>query len=126
MTRSTLALWLAAAGLWALFLGFLGLHWLTPSDGARMAPGEAQTLAGGLRLEALRPGSLQSGDILLAVNGRSVAALADALTQPQTPGFEWASGQPLRYTLNRAGATLEVPVTLGPYPLGAVLAANWG
>jgi len=124
--RSTLALWLAAAGLWALFLGFLGLHLVTASDGARLAPGEAPLAAGGLPLEPLRPGSLQPGDVLLAINGHSVTALAEALTQPQPPGFEWAAGQTLRYTLNRAGAVVEVPVTLGPYPLGAVLAANWG
>jgi signal transduction histidine kinase len=126
LTRSPKWTWIAAAGLWSLFLAFLGLHLITPSDGARFPPDEPKFAGHGPRLEMLRPGSLRSGDVLLAVDGRSLASLAGQLTQWQRPGAQWTFGQTLQYTVERDGAVLEVPVTLGRYPLGGVLAANWG
>ncbi len=126
LSRSPRLTWIAAAGLWSLFLAFLGVHLITPSDGARLPPGEPQFVGRGLRLELLRPGSLRSGDILLAVDGQSIASLASQLTHGQRPGARWNFGQTLQYTIERDGAVLEVPVTLGRYPLGGVLAANWG
>src|SRR5262245_34755908 len=112
--------------LWLLFLGFLALHLLTPSDGARVPPGQAAALAGGLPLEPLRPGGVEAGDVLLAVNGHSVAELARTLSRPGPTGITWTAGQSLRYTVERGGVARDVSVTLGAYPLGAVLANNWG
>ena len=126
MPHASLALWMAVAGLWSLFLAFLGLHLITPSDGARLPPGEPQSIGGGLRLEPLRPGSLEPGDLLLAVNGQSVVSLAGDLAYPRPAGPRYAFGQSLTYTVERAGQRRDLPVTLGLYPLGAVLAINWG
>ena len=123
--RSSLALWIAAIVLWAVFLGFLVLQLVTPSDGARLPPGVTQSIEHGLRLEALRPGSLQSGDLLLAVNGQSVDALAAILTR-RPPSINWAFGQTLTYTVERNGVARDITVRLGRYPLGAILAVNWG
>ena len=125
-SRSHWLIWIAAAGLWAVFLAFLGLHLVTPSDGARLPPGVIQSAAQGLRLEALGPGSLRSGDVLLAVDGKSVVSLAGQLAHLQPPIVPWAFGQTLDYTIERGGAVLDMPVTLRSYPLGAILAINWG
>ncbi|MCC7362118.1 MAG: hypothetical protein IT317_21720 [Anaerolineales bacterium] len=125
-SRSRWLLWLTAAGLWTIFLAFVGLHLVTPSDGARLPPGVIQSTTRGLRLEALRPGNLRSGDVLLAVDGQTVESLAGRLTGAAVPAPPWAFGQTLRYTLVRDGAVLDVPVTLGRYSLGGVLAVNWG
>ncbi len=126
LPRASRAVWIAAIGLWLLFLAFVGLHLVTPSDGARLAPGEAQAPEAGLRLEPLVPSALQPGDLLLAVDGRSVAALARALTGPWPANPPFAFGQAVTYTVARAGQPRDVRLTLGRYPLGAVLAANWG
>jgi S1-C subfamily serine protease len=119
LPRSCLWLWIAAAGLWLLFLAFLGLHLITPSDGARLAPGETQVVAQGLRLEPLIPGAVQPGDLLLAVNGQSVQSLARELTHPAQAGTRLDFGQSVSYTLERAGQRLDLPITLGAYPLVA-------
>ncbi len=124
--RASLAVWIAAVGLWSLFLAFLGLHLVTPSDGARLAPGEPQSVGQGLRLAPLVPGAMQPGDLLLAVNGQSVHSLAGELSNPGQAGARLAFGQSVTYTIERAGRRLDLPVTLGAYPLGAVLAVNWG
>src|SRR5579859_1069987 len=126
LPRASLAVWIAAIGLWSLFLGFLGLRLLTPSDGARLPPGEPQPVVSGLRLAPLAPGALQPGDLLLAVNGRSVAELAQDLIGPRPANAKFAPGPPFTYTVERAGQSRDVSITLEPYPLGAVLAANWG
>src|SRR5206468_3016560 len=107
-SRSTLALWLGAAGLWALFLGFLGLHLVTPSDGARLPPGASRSAEPGWLLQPLRPGSLRAGDRLLAVDGRSLAALAEELGGWPLDGPRYAFGQTVRYTIERAGSVQTV------------------
>jgi len=126
LPRSPWLTWLAAAGLWTIFLSFLGLQLVTPSDGTRLPPGQPQSAAQGLRLEPLRPGSLLPGDVLLAVDGQTVESLAGRLTQLQPASAGWAFGQTHRYTVARGGSVLDLPVTLGSYPLGGVLKANWG
>src|SRR5439155_13915945 len=38
---------------------------------------------------------------------------------------QWHIGQTITYTILRDGRSLDVPVTLGLYPLGAILIIEW-
>src|SRR5260370_42575476 len=116
LPRASRVVWIAAIGLWSLFLAFLGLHLITPSDGARLPAGESQSVAAGLRLAPLVPGAWQPADLLLAVNGQSVQWLAQSLTPPHAAGLYFTPGPPFTYTVERAGRRLDLPVVLGAYP----------
>src|SRR5574342_755046 len=98
LPRASLAVWAAAAGLWLLFFAFLGLHLKTPSDGARLAPGEPQPAEAGLRLEPLEAGPLQPGDLLLRVEGQTVASITRDLPDWRQPGPGLSIGQIVVYT----------------------------
>src|SRR5258708_1336971 len=106
MPRASLAVWIAAVGLWSLFLAFLGLHLITPSDGGRLAADEGQSVEQGLLLEPLVPGALQPGDLLLAVNGQTVQSLARDLSSPAQIGVRFVFGQSVSYMVERAGQRL--------------------
>jgi signal transduction histidine kinase len=121
--RSSLALLAIAAAFWSLFLTFVGLHLVSPSDGARLA-GRSET--GGLQVAPFAPYGLQEEDVLLAVDGRSVESLALALSDLNQTAPQWAFDQTVIYTVLRDGEQLDVPITLGPYPLGAIWAKDWG
>ncbi|HSR19509.1 MAG TPA: hypothetical protein VLL49_01225 [Anaerolineales bacterium] len=109
-------------------LAFLLLHIFTPSDGARMLPGYSEAWQpNGIQLTPYLPDSspLQAGDLLIAVDGQELNARVATLLRfgPAVP--RPAFGQTLAYTVIRAGQTIEVPVTLGRFPLGAVLGEAW-
>ncbi len=114
---------LAAALGWAAFLAFVVLRLGAPSDGARGAPHAGP--ATGFAVSPLTAPNLQAGDVVLAVDGRAIESYALALTGDAPPAPRWTNGQTLTYTLVRAGQTLTLPVTLGPYPLGALLRLEW-
>ncbi len=71
--RSLTAL-LVSAFLIFLAVTFLWLHLVTPSDGARLQPGEAVWQEEGVIVTPLvdQPEGLQKGDVVLAVNGQSL------------------------------------------------------
>jgi signal transduction histidine kinase len=121
--RASLALLAIAAVFWSLFLTFVGLHLAAPSDGARIV-GRSET--GGLRVAPLTDSGLQENDAVIAVGGRSVESLVRALTDFSQPGSQGAFGQTAIYTLLRDGEQRDVPITLEPYPLGAIWAKDWG
>jgi signal transduction histidine kinase len=50
---------------------------------------------------------------------------ARALFEPGTPRPQWHVGQTITYSVVRNGQHLNVPVTLRPYPLGAILGSEW-
>ncbi len=121
--RASLALLAIAAVFWSLFLAFVSLHLTAPSDGARLA-GRAET--GGLRVAPFASYGLQENDVVIAVGGRSAESLALALGDLSQPAPQWAFGQKVIYTVLRDGEQFDVPITLGPYPLGAIWAKDWG
>jgi two-component system NarL family sensor kinase len=113
----------------AVLLGvaFLLLHLTSPSDGARLAPGQPVLRADGVVVTPIQeePGGLRQGDVVVAVVGRSMESWARALFQPGTPRPQWQFGQTVTYTVVRSGQHLDVPVTLGQYPLGAIVIHEW-
>jgi two-component system, NarL family, sensor kinase len=120
--RTRLTVLLASAAMIALGIAFVWLHLATPSDGARLDPGQAVWRPNGVVVALLRPqpASLRPGDVIVAVAGRSMESWAQALLDPTVPRPQWHLGQTVMYTVVRDGAPLDVPVTLAPYPLGAI------
>lgn len=122
------AVLLVAMGVLVLAGAFLWLHVTTPSDGARLEPGENVWQPDGVVVTPLRDRAdgLKSGDVVLAVEGRDLEAWAGSLLDARTPRPAWKHGQTVTYTIRRNGHRLQVPVTLGHYPLGTVLGQSWG
>jgi two-component system, NarL family, sensor kinase len=113
----------------AVLLGvaFLLLHLTGPSDGARLAPGEPDWRPDGVIVTPMKEQSsgLQQGDVVVAVEGSSIESWTQALLEPGLARPQWHVGQTITYTVVRNGHRLNVPVTLEPYPLGAILTHEW-
>ena len=113
----------------AVLLGvaFLLLQLTSPSDGARLDPSQPVWRPDGIVVTPIQeqPGGLRQGDEVVAVAGRSMESWAQALFQPGTPRPHWQFGQTVTYTIVRNAQHLDVPVTLGHYPLGAILIHEW-
>ena len=124
-SRAGLVALVLAAAFWALFVALLGWRLLSPSDSARLPPGASQPLAGGLIVAPLRSNGLRSNDLVIAVDGRSIADWAQDLTSAGQPSPRWAFGQTLTYTVLRRGVQIDVPVVLETYPLDAIFASDW-
>jgi len=126
--RQALLVLAGASFLILLALAFLFLQLSLPFDDARLAPGSLALSDEGLRIIPLKPqpGGLQSGDLVVAIDGRTVNDWAeDALRlSPQRPGWEF--GQVIPYTVQRGEQVIEVPVEMRAYPLGEVFKSNWG
>ena len=116
-----------AIGLWVVTTAFLSLRLTTPSDGAFLKPGDFYWNSDGLALTPLTnpSGGLRSGDVVVAVEGRSMESWAQALFQRTVPRPRWQFGQTAVYTVERADQQIEVAVELGRHPLGAAVAQNW-
>ncbi|HSM57502.1 MAG TPA: hypothetical protein VK879_15225, partial [Candidatus Sulfomarinibacteraceae bacterium] len=103
-------------------LAFLWLHLELPFGNDRLQPGTNAMTARGVVVTPLEagPAGLQAGDVVTAIGGRSLEAWL------QAPGSSWQVGDTIEYSVIRQGQTIEVAVTLEPYPLGAVLRREWG
>jgi hypothetical protein len=106
---------------------FVVVRLLTPSDGARLQPGERAWHANSVTVTALveQPGGLETGDLVVAVAGVPLNTWADQILDPEVPRPSWQVGDVVPYTVIRAGERLELQVRLMPYPLGAILAQSW-
>jgi two-component system, NarL family, sensor kinase len=118
---------LAGLTMIAVALAHLALLLATPSDGARVPPGAYGLSARGLQVAPIVTGAggLAAGDLVVAVEGVRLGALADAplATRSARPVV---AGPSARYEVVRGGETLDLVVPLGPYPLAAVVRQNWG
>ena len=111
-----------AALLVGVALAFVGLHLALPFANGRLQPGTETITARGVMVTPVEggPAGLEAGDVVTAVNGRSLEAwLAD-------PGRLGQMGETVRLTVLRAEEETEVTVTLGPYPLGTIVRREWG
>jgi two-component system NarL family sensor kinase len=125
--RVRVAVLLATAAMVALGIGFVWLHIASPSDGARIVPTQRPWHTNGVAVAVLRPqpDGLRSGDVVVAVDGKSVESWAQALADPTTSRPQRHFGQVSTYTVVRGGVTLDVPVTLGAYPMAAIWQEGW-
>src|SRR6185312_2225937 len=89
--RARIAVLLAAAAMVALGVAFVWLHITSPSDGARIDPNQQPWRSNGVAVTVLRAqsGGLRSGDVVTAVEGKSLESWAQALANPATPRPQW-------------------------------------
>ena len=68
----------------SLGAAFLLLHMTSPSDGARLAPGEPDWRPDGVIVTPIKEQStgLQQGDVVVAVEGSSIESWTQALLEP--------------------------------------------
>ena len=114
-----------SSGVILLGVAFLLLHVTGPSDGARLAPGQSVWRADGVVVMPLNAGELQQGDVVVAIDGRSMEFWASELFRFDLARPQWHVGQTITYTVLRRGHTLVVPVTLQAYPLGTIVEHEW-
>jgi two-component system, NarL family, sensor kinase len=110
------------------FFAFVWLHLVTPSDGARLAPGAFAWHPDGVVISAMidRPDGLRTGDVVLVVDGRSLNSWADALADPGVARPRWQVGDQVAYEVIRDGRRQDIRVILAPYPFRHVLEQTWG
>jgi hypothetical protein len=98
----------------------------TPSDWARMSKVPPATNESGIYVESLSGTiELQTGDLVIAVQGKPMLAWAEALWHPVSWISEWKLGETIPYSVIRKGQQLEVPVQLDKQPVQAILSRNW-
>jgi hypothetical protein len=71
------------------------------------------------------PGGLRQGDEIVAVDGRTITSWVEMLPRPDTHRPTAEVGTTLVYRVRRAGGSLDVAVTLRPYPWVESMARNW-
>jgi two-component system, NarL family, sensor kinase len=125
--RARFAVVMVAIAAVSLGVAYLLLHVFGPSDGSRLAPGEHVWRPDGVIVTPIQEQSsgLKQGDVVVAVEGSSMESWAQALLKPGLTRPQWHAGQTISYTVLRNGHRLDVPVTLEPYPLGAILMHEW-
>lgn len=130
LDRSSLGMLLIAIAVASLGVAFVLLHLVSPSDGARLDPGQAVWNTRGVLLTPLQEGSsaLRPNDLLIAINGTHIEALARNLFVPtiSDPPSRWQFDREVTYTVIRGGRQLDVPVRLGQFPLIGILKEAWG
>ncbi|MBI2918835.1 MAG: hypothetical protein HYY01_12700 [Chloroflexi bacterium] len=111
-----------------LFGLFMLLHLAAPCDEARLQPGSNAWRPEGVVVTPLgeQPRDLWPGDLVIAVDGRSMESWARGVFSLLEPRPAWKAGQTVTYTVVRDGSPVDVEVALGSYPLGATLAKEWG
>jgi hypothetical protein len=119
---TVIACTLALSSLW------LWLRLTSPSDGARLPPGQAVWSRNGVVVTPLeaQPGGLRQGDVVIAGRGQSLESWAGALFHSGASPPQLRFGQTVPYTVLRGGHRLEVSIKLGRYPLGALVQDQWG
>jgi signal transduction histidine kinase len=127
MTQSIRTHLVVITALGAVLLGvaFLLLHLTGPSDGARLSPGQPVWRPDGVVVTPLRSSGLRQGDVVVAVEGKSMESWAQGLFDFSLTRPQWHIGQTITYTVLRNGRSMDIPVTLGPYPLGTILIDEW-
>lgn len=125
--RGRVATVLIAIGILSLAAAYIWLHLNTPSDGVYLEPDQYVWRSTGVVVTSLyaQPEGLRTGDLLVAVDGRSLEAWTQTIFAP-APRPQWQYGQTVMYRVVRDGVDRNVAVTLGHYPLGLLLAKNWG
>jgi two-component system, NarL family, sensor kinase len=111
-----------ASVLVALALLFIGQHLAVPFANGRLQPGSSAIRAEGVVVTPLRAGppGLEAGDVVTAVDGRSLPSWL------QAPGTDWQVGDTVIFSVIRDEQPLDVSVTLSSYPFTEILRLEWG
>lgn len=120
---------LASVGILGVALLWIWLQVTSSSDGTRIqyiGPVAAWT-GEGVYVTPLNPEltSLQTGDIVVAIDGQPIRYWAQNLLRINVTRPAWKKGQTVLYTVLRDGQELQLKVTLGAYPLNALLRLQW-
>ncbi len=113
---------------WLLAGAFIWVRWTGPYDGARVQPGDITAWRpNGFAISPVDPSQsgLDQGDVVVAVDGRSLESWAEALVDPSSPRPAWQIGETVTLTVERNGRTFDVPVILTGYPVLTVLFREW-
>ena len=107
---------------------FMLLRLATPFDGAWLEPAQPVWKTNGVivKLPEDQPDGLQDGDLVVAIDGRSLESWAQTIFQAGGSRPDWQFGQKIVYTVIRDGQQRDVSVVLRHYPLGAILSRSWG
>ena len=118
------ATWLLLGASLAGALLYVGMRVVLPSDGGRIAfYGDAWSSAGIAIAPIDRPQpDLEDGDRVESIAGRSMEAWAGLVLDPAVAR---PAGDPVPYTVERAGEPSSIKVQWAPPPVGATLAAGW-
>ena len=120
------ALWLLLGASLAAPIVFVWVHDRTPSDGARVAWYEDAWSAEGVLIAPIdAPASgLDDGDLVVAVDGRSIESWIGDVTNSAVPRPDPAGAVP--YEVVRGGVPTSVDVTWAAPSIGSTLIAGWG
>jgi hypothetical protein len=119
---------LLIAGIFLALTGaYVVWHLRSFSDGARLEPGEQSWTSEGVIVAPLSETSngLRRGDVVIAVDGRSMEFWARAVFDPGVERPARTADSAPVYTLLRDGLYIELTVPATPYPLGSIIAKNW-
>jgi len=105
-------------------LAFFVLHLVLPGDASYPRVNFYELKYGGLVVQPLSPGpqSLQNGDVVMAIDGRSLDQYIQGLFSTQVSD---GPATRLDYSVLRGGQTLQLDVPLAAFPLALVMQANW-
>jgi signal transduction histidine kinase len=119
LARSRRAALVVSLCMLALSAAILGLHVTRPSDGVQVSFWPNAWPQDGFRVGwVVPPSAVRPGDVVVAVDGRSMESWARALFEGGAAAPRWHDGEQLTYTVVRDGRHIDVHVTLGAYPLG--------
>jgi signal transduction histidine kinase len=122
LRRSRLAALVVSVCMLALSAAILGLHVAHPSDGVQVSFWPDAWPQDGFRVGwVLPPSAVRPGDVVVAVDGRSIESWARALFEGGAAAPHWHDGEQITYTVMRDGHRIDVHITLGAYPLGWIL-----
>ena len=110
----------------------IGARWTVPDEQAYVSIDQWDWAIEGATVVSVAPDTLPpdrrllDGDIVAAIDGRSLEAWADAAFRPFEPGPPVPDPtEELRIDAIRAGVPTALQVQPGPFPVGRVLAEGW-
>lgn len=108
--------------------GFITLHIVTPSDGARLSDNDPIFTPVGAVVSPYYPGSsvLQEGDVVFKVAGRTMESWAEDLFRVNANRIELKNGETVTYGVLKDGEPVDVSIVLGQLPVGSILTNHWG
>ena len=124
MRRS--ALWLLLAVSLAAPVVFIWVRDHTPADGARISWYEDAWTADGVLIDPIDApaAGLEDGDLVLAVDDRSIEAWLSVVADPSAPRPNPSLAMP--YEVQRGGELLTVEVDWATPSIGSALVEGWG